>query len=294
MHRHLTSLTIVVAAAIGYGASAGAQLASDGPVLGARHFASTAALKIWNTAGRVRLVAWDRDSLVVRGHIAKTAKFFLGGDSAVMKVAVEPRHGTEDMRPSDFVVYLPRRSKVSAKTVSASIDGVGVSGWFYSVSGGIHLTGNATSIEAESMNGSLDLDVITPWLRARTGDGHLLVRGRPEDVDAATIDGTLDVATTTVVRGQFSSVSGDIHYAGALAAGGIFEFSNHSGGVDLLLPQNASAALTLSSITGSIENGFSRIRPVASSPHSMRITLGSGSANVAIRTFKGTIRIRPE
>ena len=48
------------------------------------------------------------------------------------------------------------------------------------------------------MSGNLDLNANVPWLRARTGDGHLLLRGRPQDVDASTIAGTLDIATATV------------------------------------------------------------------------------------------------
>jgi len=144
------------------------------------------------------------------------------------------------------------------------------------------------------MNGNLDLNVETPWMRARTGDGHLLLRGAPQDVDAATIAGTLDIATQTVLRGQFSSVSGDIHYVGSPASGGIFEFSNHSGAVDLLLPRDAAGTFALSSIVGQIENGFTNVRPAASTTHSMRLTLGRGGANVTVRNFKGAIRLRPE
>jgi hypothetical protein len=178
--------------------------------------------------------------------------------------------------------------------VTASIDGTGVTGWFYTVSGAVHLSGAATSIEVESMKGSLDLDVTTPWMRARTGDGHLLLRGAPQDVDAATIGGTLDIATQTIVRGQFSSVSGDIHYVGSPASGAIFEFSNHSGVVDMLLPRTASGAFTLSSIVGAIENGFTQVRPASSTPHALRLTLGRGDASVTVRTFKGAIRLRSE
>jgi hypothetical protein len=131
-------------------------------------------------------------------------------------------------------------------------------------------------------------------MRARTGEGHLLLRGRPEDVDAATISGTLDIATTTPMRGQFSSVSGDIHYAGAPAGGAIFEFSNHSGAVDMALPPSTAGTFALSTVAGAIENRLSRVTPVATPPRSLRLTLGRGGASVTVRTFKGAIRLRPE
>jgi hypothetical protein len=136
--------------------------------------------------------------------------------------------------------------------------------------------------------------VSTPWLRARTGDGHLLLRGTPQDVDAATIGGTLDIAATGMMRGEFGSVSGDIHYVGSPPAGGIFEFTNHSGAVDLVLPQGVSGVFALSSVEGPISNGFEGITPVAARPRTMRLELGRGGANVTVRTFRGAIRIRPQ
>jgi hypothetical protein len=271
-----------------------AQTAADGPVLAARRVTPTLAYKIWNPAGHLRLVAWDRDSIVVRGRVFDRNRFMFSGDSTAMKLGINPEFSSKPAGRSDLVIYLPRRGRGSVKTVSADIDGTGVSGWFYTVSGAMHLTGNASSVEAESMTGNLDLDVVAPWVHARTGDGHLLIRGQPQDVDAGTIAGTLDIAAATALRGQFSSVSGDIHYVGAPPLGGIFEFSNHSGNVDLVLPSNTSGTFALSSVVGSIENGFSAVRPVQSPARALRVTLGRGGASVTVRTFKGTIRLRPE
>jgi hypothetical protein len=155
------------------------------------------------------------------------------------------------------------------------------------------MSGSATYVEAESMKGNLDLNANVPWLRAKTGEGHLLLRGRPQDVDASTITGTLDIATATIMRGQFTSVSGDIHYAGAPPSGAILEFSNHGGGVDLLLPATASGVFALSSISGIIENSLPGVRPAAA-PRAMRVTLGRGDASITVRTFKGAIRLRPQ
>jgi hypothetical protein len=276
-------------------AGARGQSESELPVLSARRVTPTFGLNLWNPAGHVRVIAWDRDSLLIRGRLDRTKRLFFGGDSTGAKIGVDwPKSGGDDAKPCDFVIYVPRRAKASIKTVSADIEATDVSGSFYTVSGAIRLSGTATSIEAESMSGNLDLDTNVPWLRARTGDGHLLLRGRPQDVDAATIAGTLDIATPTVVRGQFTSVSGDIHYAGSIPADAIFEFSNHSGSVDLLLATNVSGTFSLSSVTGPIENSLPNVRPAAVNPHAMRITLGRGGASVTVRTYKGVIRLRSQ
>jgi hypothetical protein len=165
------------------------------------------------------------------------------------------------------------------------------------VSGTIHLSGSATSVEAEAMNGDVTLDVSAPWVRARTGAGRLLVRGAPQDADVSTISGALDVASPAIMRGRFASVSGDIRYVGAPPPGGIFEFSNHAGGVDLALPRASAGLFDLSTISGDIENGLSPLRPVAEEGgrgRSLRLNLGRDGSHVTVRTFKGTIRLRPE
>ena len=278
-----------------------AQTSAELPVLTAQHVSPTFSLNMWNPAGRVKLIAWDRDSLVVRGRVDRTQKYVFGGDQTGVKLGilngaklvVEAQQSGDAAKPCDLEIWFPRRGKISVRTASADIEGTDVSGSFSTVSGTIRLSGIATSIEAESMNGSLDLNANVPWIRARGGDGHLLLRGRPQDVDASTISGTLDIATATTMRGQFSSVSGDIHYVGAPPSGAILEFSNHSGSVDLLLPSNAAGTFALSTVSGTILNSLPGVRPAAV-PRAMRVTLGRGDASVTVRTFKGAIRLRPE
>ena len=155
--------------------SAGAQL----PVLRARALDATAAVKIFNPAGSIRLVGWDRDSIVVRGRVARGERFFFGGSASGVKLGIEDATIGADSRPSELVVYLPRASRISAKSASADIAGIDVSGWFYSVTGSIRLAGAATSIEAETMDGSIDPDDAVPWVRARTGNGTLPLRRAP-------------------------------------------------------------------------------------------------------------------
>lgn len=275
--------------------AAASQTEPEMPILTARRVTPTFSLNMWNPAGHVRIIAWDRDSLLIRGRVDRTKHYFFGGDSAGAKLGVDwPKGDGGEAKPCDFVIYAPRRGKMSIKTVSADIEATDVSGSFYTVSGAIRLSGTATTIEAESMSGNLDLDANVPWMRARTGDGHLLLRGRPQDVDAATIAGTLDIATATVVRGEFTSVTGDIHYAGAPPVGAIFEFSNHTGSVDLLMPPSASGVFALSTVVGSIENSFSAVRDAGLNPRAMRITLGRGGSSVTARTYKGVIRLRSQ
>ena len=264
------------------------------PILRARHAAPTVKVKAFHVAGSLRFVGWERDSIVVRGFVPRGDRFYFAGSDSGLKFGVEGRATDGEALPCDLVVYLPRRAQLSVKTVSANVVASDVSGWFYSVSGNLTLSGSSTSLDAQTMNGNLDVAVTSPWVRARTGSGHLLLRGSPQDVDVATVSGTLDFAATGVLRAQVVSVTGDIHYVGAPARGSIADFSSHSGAVDFALPPSASGVFTLSSVAGSIENGFRQVRPAGSPTQDLRLTLGRGDSQVTVRTFKGAIRLRAQ
>jgi hypothetical protein len=274
-------------------AQAGAQQPSaEEPVLRAHVLTAGAPLKMFIPSGTVQLIGWDRDSIVIRGRVPSPARLLMGGSSgAGFKIVVDQRDDNAPVQ-SRLSIYLPRTSQVSLKTVDAVTVSTDVGGWFYTVSGSIRLAGTVSTIDAEAMSGDIDLDATTPWVRAKTGKGQLVVRGSPQDVDASTISGTLDVATATIAHGRFTSVSGDIHYAAAMGAHSLFEFSNHSGAVDLLLPRDVSARFELSSVEGGIDNGFMQLRPAAAGVHNLELRLGTGSADVTVRTFKGIVRLR--
>ncbi|MEO6211144.1 MAG: DUF4097 family beta strand repeat-containing protein [Gemmatimonadaceae bacterium] len=262
------------------------------PVLRARALRSGAPLKMFVPSGTVQLIGWDRDSVVVRGRLPASAQLLLSGtDTAGYKLIVDQRDGGS-MSASRLVIYMPRASQVALKTVDALSNVSDVGGWFYAVSGSYHIAGTMRSVDVESMSGDIDLDAATPWARAKTGKGHLVIRGSLEDVDASTIGGTLDVATATILHGRFTAVTGDIHYAATIREHSLFEFSTHSGAIDFLLPRDVSARFELSSVEGVIDNGFAQLHPAASGVHTLQVSLGTGASDVTVRTFKGTVRLR--
>jgi len=293
-HRRLVPVLSIACVAAPHAAIS--QAAPALQVLAARAATPDAGVKIFVPSGSVRLVAWDRDSIVVRGRIGAHSNFFFahGEGKSSYKVGVDPRPLGASVGPSDVVVYVPRRAELSVKAVDASVTADGVGGWFYTVSGSIRLSGDAEHVEAESIRGDVDLDVSSMLVKARTGRGHMVVRGSPQDVDASTVEGPLDVTTSAILRGRFESVTGSIRYAATPAAGAVFDFSDHAGTVDLVLPRSASSRLELSTITGAIANGFTEIRPASTAPRSLTVRLGSGDAHMTVRTFKGAIRLLPQ
>ena len=74
-------LALLVATSAGARASAqeSAQMASHEPMLRARSLEPTASVKIFDPAGSVRVVAWDHDSIVVRGRAPPSERMLFAG-----------------------------------------------------------------------------------------------------------------------------------------------------------------------------------------------------------------------
>jgi hypothetical protein len=292
MRRELTALAALALFAAGAPA--------QGALLGARAVDRRVSLKIFNPAGSVRIIAWDKDSVVVRGTIAHGEHFYLSGDRLGLKTGVMDHRDGNDAKPCTLIISVPRGSTVSVKSPIGDIDGDGVTGWFFTASGRIRLKGTSRSIEVESVGGDIAISVTAPMVRAKTGDGRLMLSGEPEDVDLSTIGGSLSVRTSNnIVRGRFSSVTGDIEFRGDPVAGGILDFTDHSGSVTLTMSEKVSGVFDLSSILGTIDNEFNTVRPAAlptGTGLALRLTLGDRAAagRVTVRTFKGQIKLVPE
>jgi DUF4097 and DUF4098 domain-containing protein YvlB len=253
-----------------------------------------ASLKVFNATGAVKLVGWSHDSIEVRGNITPHKRYYAAGDASGAKVGVDDGPSNEPPPHGDLTIFVPRGTTVSVKTVEGNIEADDISGWFYTIAGSVRIGGSAKSIEVDAMRGDVDLSVTVPWLHVRAGEGHVVVRGVVTDADISTIGGRLDITSGAIQRGQFASVAGDIRWTGAPAPGAILDFSNHNGSVEFALPRSTAATFSLSTVSGTITNGFPQVRPVSQAERSVRVTFGRGGADIAVRTFKGAIRVRPQ
>jgi hypothetical protein len=253
-----------------------------------------ASIKGFVPAGSVRIIGWDRDSLVITGTVSSSDRFYFGGGRSGAKFGIEARSSGADSRPARLVVHLPRSSQLSMKGVSANIQAVDASGWFYTVGGNIDVAGRVGEVEAEAMDGNVSVSATARWVRARTASGTLRLTGAIEDAAASSITGPLFISSSGVVRGQFASVTGDIVFTAPLGERGIFSFDNHSGAVELRLAPSAAGTFSVTTISGVIENAVVAARPAGSQTgrgQTIAFRLGDGGSHVTIRTFKGTVRL---
>jgi hypothetical protein len=267
--------------------------------------AADASIRIWNLVGSTRIIGWDHDSIAVTGSLPPGAgSFYMGGSGRGAKMGVERKDESTELQPATLVVRVPRGARVWVKSTSASIDASGLTGEIEcaSVDGSIRIEGALRLVIAESMEGNLSVAGPMSVVRLKGGGGSVTLRGARGDVLASTVGGAIVVTDGALRRAHFETVSGTVAYDGTVIGPGTLEVITHSGDVTLRLPSALSAEFDLSSFDSGIlyapggkgekgEKGEGSAKPVRGKP--LSFTTGTGEARVAVRTFKGEIRILP-
>ena len=269
------------------------------PVLRGHAASPDVSIRLVAAVGRVQVVGWARDSMELTGTVpVGTRVEFAAGDGSARGVkAYVELPGERLGREGALVLRVPRGARVWLKTGSADIDVTGVTGGLdlNVVGGAIVVHGNPRELRAESMDGDIMVDGAPAWLRAKTATGNIALLGGGADVGASTISGTIRSRGGSVERMKLESTTGPIFIANVPTRGGTVEIDTHGGGVELELTRQADVELDLATITGTIENDWSRARPtVGREGRGMTLNASAGvnGARVVVRSFKGVIHLR--
>jgi hypothetical protein len=257
-----------------------------------------AAIRIFSRTGSIRVTAWTKDSVAVRGRVdAGAGRFVIGGSPAALKLGVEPPEEREPDATSDLDIQVPAGARLWIKSSAADVEVVagGGSVEVSNGSGRVRVAGKATSVNAETLDGNVELALNSPTGLVRTASGTIVVRGVIRDLDASTVSGALLVGMEgAVARVRMETVSSEIAFKGDLERDGRLEAETHGGDVELRLPVRLGAAYQLVSYGGGLVNQLVPASVLRKGPDKGEWTFrtGDGAAAVKVRTFKGTITLK--
>lgn len=246
--------------------------------------------KFFVSAGTVRVVGWDVDSIVVTGTISAKSQFFLGGGRQGVKGGVE---GEGVAAMADLTVRVPRRARLWIRGGEADVRVEGTSGPLDcgSASGDVLIKGSASEITAETMGGNLVVQASPEYLRLKTATGRVEFTGGSEDGAVATVSGRVAVRGGGFTRrGRIETVTGDVRYEGGIGAGGALAVDTHAGHVDLVLPRSANATLMVTAAVSDLFGLRSMADPArAPGPVVQELGGATSGATITVRTFKGRV-----
>jgi DUF4097 and DUF4098 domain-containing protein YvlB len=157
---------------------------------------------------------------------------------------------------------------------------------------------DAGRVDITAFSGDVEASAITGDLRISVMSGDVRVRGVAGEVEVKTVSGEIDLRDARSRYVRIGSTSGDITFEGTIDPAGRYELQTHSGDVDLTLPSNVGANLTVSTYSGGIESDFPlTLQPGPhgdASSHGKRFNfvLGRGGARITTESFSGDINIR--
>lgn len=292
------SATIALLAAAGLLAATGRPAAAQRSI--AERFAATSDgfVRVQNIAGSIKLIGWNRDSIVVSGtvHDTPAERFEVQRGDGGVKLGIWDTT-VERAEPSHIEVRVPARSRIWIRTGSAAVFVDGVTGTLdvNSVGGDIEVRGAPAEVFAESMTGRLTVDVRSSVARVKTVTGAVLLRGAITDATATSVSGNVLIEDAAIERGSFESVDGELRFVGQLRRGAALDFVTHAGAVEFLLPASTNAEFAVSTYEGGLRSEFKA--PIRTSRSKIKgseqtFTLGQGGARVTVRTFRGRTTIR--
>jgi hypothetical protein len=266
-----------------------------------RAVAPDISLRIAGSFASLRIIGWNRDSVVVTGTLPKAARFeaYFGTSTTALprgaKMYVESPND-QSASGGTLELHVPLKARVWAKSGTADIDVTGVTGGLdlNVVGGSVHVSASPRELNVESMDGGVTVDGSPDWVRLKTGAGDITMRGGSADAAFTTVSGTVRVNDGALERARFESVSGNIDFGSDLATGADITFDTHSGAIDLRLRARPDVDIDAATIAGSIENQLSFTRPSPGRDgrgQELGVSLGSGHSRIVVRTFKGNIRL---
>ena len=247
-------------------------------------------------SGEVVVTGWSRDEVRVRAMADDgTVRLHVTSLLAALRAVPEGSGRGNDVR---YEISVPAHVRVLVRTGAANIVAKGIGGdcEIRTGSGDIQVSDIGGLVVAELMSGE--------FLGARLSGGVRIdaIAADVEIIGAAgeiVIDNTSGETTISDVKSssvRLQSVSGDIHFEGAIERNGRYRLGSHSGTVSVGIPETGGALVSLASHNGTIDTGKLPItlQPSTRGNPEKRLLghIGDGSARIEVETFSGNIVIR--
>ncbi len=194
----------------------------------------------------------------------------------------------------EYHIAVPDNIDASVSTGSGDLEVADIAGAIElkTGSGNVKLRNGQGSLRADTGSGDITVEGTSGELQASTGSGNIGIDGVSGQLSADAGSGDIDVAGAEAVAIQLHTGSGNIDFAGSLQSEGRHSIDTGSGNIELELPEDADVDLTAN--TGSGEIGIDDAWNAEVAENSASARLGSGGAELELRTSSGNISVEAD
>ncbi len=245
-------------------------------------------------AGEVTVGVWNRDAIRVQADPSGSTGIEIDRNATTVSVRTSGRRGPPsdvDLRitapawmPLDLsgvntdLTVTGTRAAISAETVQGDVSARGGEGLvsLRSVQGSVSLAGAKGRLDVHSVNADVAVSASSGEVTAETVNGDVTLDG----VEATSLTAT--------------SLNGDVAYNGPIRNNGRYALSTHNGDVTVTVAEGTSASVSVSTFNGEFASEFPVTLTETRKGKRFSFTIGSGSAQVTLESFQGTIElVRP-
>ena len=244
-------------------------------------------------AGEVTVRAWNRNAVRIEAD-GDQNQLEIASSPTGISIRTQGRHGP----PEEITLRISAPAwiglSLAGVNTSAKVEGIRAPISVETVEGEVDVTGGESLISLRSVQGSVRLRGAKGRINVNSVNDDVEVANSSGDIAAQTVNGEILLQGVDASSLDANTVNGDISYSGPIRSNGRYTLSTHNGDLTLTVPQGTSAGVTVSTFSGDFESEFPVPLQGTRKGKGFNFTLGSGSAQVTLESFQGTIRlVRP-
>ncbi len=272
-------------------------IAANERVSETRSIAADGLLRVENTAGEVVVTAWDKNEVSIEAKLGDEAKELeISETSNGLMLVVINRSTNFGMDGTVIRLKVPTGVSLEIAGVSADIEVEGVDGahqQLESVSGDIDLISESPRVEAQTVSGDIKYNGTASRCHVESVSGDIAVSGAGGEVTISTVSGEVSLTDSSIERGRFEAVSGDLELEVSVAESGRLTADNMSGDIILSLAEDQPLEVSAQTFSGDISSDFGRAGGGSHGPGSvLEHASPDGGATIRLESFSGDIQIR--
>jgi DUF4097 and DUF4098 domain-containing protein YvlB len=250
-------------------------------------------LDVSDFGGTVVIKSWRQSSIRVRATHGSRDYVTVSTEGATVSISASSRH-----RPAmvDYEILAPAWMPITVSgtpSAEVTIEGSEAEIAVETVEGAVTVVGGRGNVTLKSVEGEVSLTGAKGHIELNSVDGSITVKDCSGDITAETVDGEISLLDIESADVDASTVDGSIEYDGTITDSGRYRLTSHDGDVSVSVPERANATISVATFSGSFDACFPVTIPPGgrTTKHRFTFTLGTGSARVELESFDGSIKL---
>jgi DUF4097 and DUF4098 domain-containing protein YvlB len=250
-----------------------------------------ARLELENFAGEVVVQTWDRNAVRIECEHSRRTEVEIERDGSTVSVRTEGRNGVP--LSADFKITVPATAALEISGVYTDVTVAGAKGDISveTVGGDVSVTGGGGHIALQSVEGEVALEGSRGHAELSSVNSGVTVRNHTGELAVETVNGAIVIERGASASVEASTVNGSVLFDGVAQNDGHYSFTTHNGDITVGLQPSPSVSVSVSTFGGSFESSFPVKASTTRHGRRSRFTLGSGSAELELESFQGSIRL---